>query len=77
MQCIKWNAGRQPGAFRRLMIVRALFVFFYPDSAFHVGLRPQYSYLGSIPMFMAFGVGIATLKFKEGVPTPILSEVMK
>ncbi len=28
-------------------------------------------------MFMAFGVGIATLKFKEGVPTLILSEVKK
>ncbi|KAI0278787.1 hypothetical protein BGY98DRAFT_499790 [Russula aff. rugulosa BPL654] len=46
LQCIKWNAGRQPGAFRRLMI---------------------YSYLGSTPMLMAFGVGITTLKFKEGV----------
>jgi len=46
LQCIKWNAGRQPGAFRRLMI---------------------YSYLGSTTMFMTFGVGIATLKFKEGV----------
>ncbi|KAF8504868.1 hypothetical protein F5888DRAFT_1792296 [Russula emetica] len=49
LQCIKWNAGRQPGAFRRLMI---------------------YSYLGSTTMFMTFGVGIATLKFKEVFPKP-------
>jgi hypothetical protein len=52
------------------MIVRAysFFVFFiYADSTFHVGLRPQYSYLGSTSMLMAFGVGITALKFKEGV----------
>jgi hypothetical protein len=28
-------------------------------------------------MFMAFGVGITALKFKEGVPKLILSEVLK
>ncbi|KAI0253765.1 hypothetical protein BJV78DRAFT_167596 [Lactifluus subvellereus] len=45
LQCLKWNAGRQPGAFRRLM---------------------TYSYLGSTPLLIVFGVGITTLKFKEG-----------
>jgi len=45
LRCIKWNAGRQPGAFRRLM---------------------TYSYLGSTPLLIIFGVGITVLKFKEG-----------
>ncbi|KAI9454944.1 hypothetical protein F5148DRAFT_1277267 [Russula earlei] len=49
LQCTKWNAGRQPGAFRRLMI---------------------YSYLGSTPLLIAFGVGITVLKFKEAFPKP-------
>ena len=41
------------------------------DSAFHVELRPQYSYLVSTPLLMAFGIGITALKFKEGSPTLI------
>ncbi|KAI0289362.1 hypothetical protein BC826DRAFT_613580 [Russula brevipes] len=45
LQCLRWNAGRQPGAFRRFM---------------------TYSYLGSTPLLIIFGVGITTLKFKEG-----------
>ncbi|KAH9976300.1 hypothetical protein BGW80DRAFT_911727 [Lactifluus volemus] len=54
LQCLKWNAGRQPGAFRRLM---------------------TYSYLGSTPLFIIFGVGITTLKFKEGFVTLSQNEV--
>lgn len=59
------------------MIVRARSLFvFYVGSTFHVGLRSQYSYLGSTSMLMAFGVGITTLKYKEGVSALILSEVI-
>lgn len=48
---------------------------FYFDSVFNVELRAQYSYLGSTPMLMVFGVGITALKFKEGAP--VESEVIK
>ncbi|KAH9987396.1 hypothetical protein BJV77DRAFT_791888 [Russula vinacea] len=55
LQSIRWNAGRQPGAFRRLMI---------------------YSYMVSTPLLMAFGVGITTLKFKEGIVVVSENEVL-
>ncbi|KAI0264119.1 hypothetical protein BC834DRAFT_270942 [Gloeopeniophorella convolvens] len=45
LKCLRWNGGRQPGAFKRLM---------------------TYSYLMATPLLVVFGVGISTLKFKEG-----------
>ena len=60
-QCVKWDSGRQPGAFRRFMTyvpLRALTV--HPHSFF------SYSYLGSVPLLVIFNVGITCIKYKEG-----------
>lgn len=45
-----------------------LFLLFISTFLFTSRLRSQYSYLGSTPLLIVFGVGIATLKFKEGAP---------
>lgn len=39
------------------------------------GSCPQYSYLGSTPLLIVFGVGVTTLKFKEGAYAVIPSEL--
>ncbi|KJA28099.1 hypothetical protein HYPSUDRAFT_97301, partial [Hypholoma sublateritium FD-334 SS-4] len=43
--CLKWDSGRQPGAFKRVM---------------------TYSYIGTLPLLVVFGVAMTVFKFKAG-----------
>ncbi|KAJ8462580.1 hypothetical protein ONZ51_g10815 [Trametes cubensis] len=44
-KCLRWSAGRQPGAFKRVM---------------------TYSYLGAVPLFAVYSIGMSVIKYREG-----------
>ncbi|KAI0629539.1 hypothetical protein C8Q77DRAFT_292355 [Trametes polyzona] len=44
-KCLRWSAGRQPGAFKRVM---------------------TYSYLGAVPLFAIYSIGMTVIKYREG-----------
>ncbi|KAI8971026.1 hypothetical protein BD414DRAFT_229465 [Trametes punicea] len=44
-KCLRWSAGRQPGAFKRVM---------------------TYSYLGAVPLFAFYSIGMTVIKYREG-----------
>lgn len=61
-KCLHWSAGRQPGAFKRVMTVRS------SSMTYGVRLTPvQYSYLGSVPLFVIYSVATTVIKFQEGM----------
>ncbi|EGO26375.1 hypothetical protein SERLADRAFT_436189 [Serpula lacrymans var. lacrymans S7.9] len=51
--CLKWNSGRQPGAFKRVM-TSTLFS------------HTQYSYLATLPLLVIFSIAFTIIKYKEG-----------
>ncbi|KAI0774897.1 hypothetical protein BD413DRAFT_472444 [Trametes elegans] len=48
-KCLRWSAGRQPGAFKRVM---------------------TYSYLGAVPLFAFYSIGMTVIKYREGLSPP-------
>jgi hypothetical protein len=60
--CVRWDSGRQPGAFKRVMTVREA-----PASWHPVSRCVQYSYLTTLPLLVCFSVAITVLKFREGM----------
>ena len=65
--CLKWNSGRQPGAFRRVMTVS--FPSAVMDIRYSDETEPcifQYSYLASVPLLVVFSTSMTAIKVREG-----------
>lgn len=65
--CLKWDSGRQPGAFKRVMtyVLSLLPTACCILTAACGSIR--YSYLATVPLLVVFSVATTALKFKEGV----------
>ncbi|KAJ3495433.1 hypothetical protein NLJ89_g10622 [Agrocybe chaxingu] len=64
--CLKWDSGRQPGAFKRVMT--------YVNIRRHARMlhliascaTNRYSYVATLPLLVIFSVSLTVFKFKEG-----------
>ena len=67
--CLRWNSGRQPGAFKRVMTVSSLSgVTLWRNSDGAKSPALQYSYLASVPLLVVFSTSMTAIKVREGVP---------
>ncbi|RDB22266.1 hypothetical protein Hypma_010598 [Hypsizygus marmoreus] len=68
--CLRWDAGRQPGAFKRVMTYASPYnaeaPLCTPLILFPMRIS-RYSYLATVPLLVIFSVAITVIKFKEGM----------
>ncbi|PIL33661.1 hypothetical protein GSI_04284 [Ganoderma sinense ZZ0214-1] len=78
-KCLKLGNGPYTGAFKRLMTVRTSWISPVTVQVVDDVPSPQYTYLLSVPGIIAYAVGFAVIKYKEGfmslpiygiIPTP-------